>query len=89
MLVRTRSLTCEPGIPREIGDAANNAAYSPKYMKASFQRNNGDGTTTIPTDAQSASDTNMVCTNLSITTPSVRAWVNHGLYIADRNLDAT
>jgi len=65
----------------------NNANYDPKYMKASFQRNNGDGTNTIPVDAQSAVDTEygmhesfdyyQKCSNVER---------NHGLYNADRRL---
>ena len=72
----------------DLQDAdANNANYSPKYMKASFQRNNGDGTTTIPTDAQSASDTEYgMHESFEYYTKCSNVERNHGLYIADRNL---
>ena len=72
----------------DLSDAdENNANYSPKYMKASFQRNNGDGTTTIPTDAQSASDTEYgMHESFDYYSKCSNVERNHGLYIADRNL---
>ena len=51
------------------------------------QRNNGDGTTTIPTDAQSASDTEYgMHESFDYYTKCSNVERNHGLYIADRNL---
>lgn len=65
----------------------NNAQYDPKYMKASFQRNNFDGTTTIPTDTTSAVDKEYgMHESYDYYQKCSSVERNHGLYLADQRL---